>query len=91
MLRDRYARRRLFTFMVLVLLSVGMIAVSDTGPVTELRNGVRFAFTPVQDTLGEGTRSLTSVVDAISEVDTLRRENEQLERGGRSASTTSWR
>ena len=78
MLRDRYARRRLFTFMVLVLLSVGMIAVSDTGPVTELRNGVRFAITPVQDTLGEATNSVTSVVDAISEVDTLRRENEQL-------------
>jgi rod shape-determining protein MreC len=78
MLRDRYARRRLFTFAVLVVLSLGMIAVSDTRPVNELRNGVRFAITPVQDALGEGTRSVPSVVDAINEVDTLRRENEEL-------------
>ncbi len=78
MLRDRFARRRLVAFGVLVMLSVGMIAVSDTRPVDELRNGVRFAITPVQDTLGEATRSVTSVFGAISEVDTLRREKDEL-------------
>lgn len=78
MLRDRYARRRLVTFMVLVVMSMGLIAVSNTAPVIELRNGVRFAITPVQETLAEGTRSMTSVVGAISEVDTLRRENDEL-------------
>lgn len=78
MLRDRFARRRLVAFAVLVVLSVGMIAVSDTRPVDELRNGVRFAITPVQDTLGEATRSVTSVFGAIGEVDTLRREKDEL-------------
>jgi rod shape-determining protein MreC len=78
MLRDRFARRRALTFMVLMMLSLGLIALSDSGPVTELRSGVRFAVTPVQDTLGEGTRSVTSVFGAITEVDTLRRENDEL-------------
>lgn len=78
MLRDRYARRRLFTFAVLVVLSAGLMAVDRTAPVQELRNGVRFAMAPIQDVLGEGTRSVTSVLEAISEVDTLRRENDEL-------------
>ena len=78
MLRDRFARRRLITFLVLTVLSIGLIGLSDTGPVNELRNGVRFAVTPVQDTLGEGTRTVTSIVGAITEVDTLRREREEL-------------
>jgi rod shape-determining protein MreC len=78
MLRDRFARRRLITFLVLVLLSVALINVSDSRPVSELRGGIRFAVTPVQDTLSEGTRSVTSVVGAITEVDTLRRENDEL-------------
>lgn len=78
MLRDRFARRRAITFLVLVVLSVGLISVSDSGPVSELRGGIRFAVTPVQDTLSEGTRSVTSVVGAITEVDTLRRENDEL-------------
>jgi len=77
-MRDRYARRRSITFVVLVVLSLGMIAISGTGPADELRNGVRFAITPLQDTLSDGTRSMTSVLGAITEVDTLRRENEEL-------------
>jgi rod shape-determining protein MreC len=78
MLRDRYARRRLITFIVLVGLCLTMLAASGSAPVAELRNGVKFAFAPVQDTLADGTRSLTSVFGAISEVDTLRRENDEL-------------
>ncbi|MEX1297176.1 MAG: rod shape-determining protein MreC [Candidatus Limnocylindrales bacterium] len=78
MLRDRFARGRLIAFLALIVLSTGLIAISDTAPVSELRNGIRFAVTPVQDTLGEGTRSLTSVVGAITEVDTLRREKDAL-------------
>lgn len=77
-LRDRTARRRAVTFVVLVTVSVGLIAVSDTAPARELRNGIRFAIAPVQDTLGQGTRSVTSVMGAINEVDSLRRENEEL-------------
>ncbi len=78
MLRDRYARRRLITFVVLVVLSVGLIAVDGTRPVSEMRSGVRFAVAPVQDVLSDGTRTATSVLGAITEVDALRRENDEL-------------
>jgi hypothetical protein len=73
MLRDRYARRRLATFVVLVGLSVGLIAVDGTGPVDEMRRGVRFAVAPVQDMLSDGTRTVTSVAGAITEVDCRQR------------------
>lgn len=78
MLRDRYARRRLIAFVVLVGMCLVLIAASDTRPVQELRNGVKYAMAPVQDRLADGTRSMTSVFDAITEVDTLRRENDEL-------------
>ena len=78
MLRDRFARRRLVVFVVLVGLSAGLMAADSTAPVQEVRNGVRFAMAPIQDVLGEGTRSATSVLEAINEVDTLRRENDEL-------------
>ena len=78
MFRDRYARRRLITFVVLVGLCLVMLAASGSRPVQELRNGIRFAFTPVQDRLAEGTRALTSVLGAFSEVDSLRRANDEL-------------
>ncbi len=78
MLRDRHARRRLIAFAILVASCVVMLVVSGSAPVQELRRGVKFAIAPVQDTLSEGTRSVTSVLDAFSEVDTLRRENQDL-------------
>ncbi len=78
MLRDRHARRRFIAFVVLVGVCAVMLVVSDSAPVQELRRGVKFAMAPVQDTLSEGTRSVTSVLDAFSEVDTLRRENQDL-------------
>jgi rod shape-determining protein MreC len=78
MLRDHHARRRLITFVVLVGVCVVMLAASASAPVEELRRGVKFAIAPVQDTLSDGTRSVTSVLDAFSEVDRLRRENRDL-------------
>jgi rod shape-determining protein MreC len=78
MLRDQHARRRLVTFVALVGTCVLMLAVSGSAPVEELRRGVKFAIAPVQDTLSDGTRSVTSVLDAFSEVDRLRVENRDL-------------
>lgn len=78
MLRDRHARRRLSAFALLVGLCVVMLGVSGSAPVDELRRGVKFAIAPVENTLSEGTRSFTSVLGAFSEVDTLRRENQDL-------------
>ena len=48
---ERYPRRRLITFVVLVVLSGAMLMVDESRPVQELRNGVRFAMAPIQDTL----------------------------------------
>ena len=78
MLRDRHARRRLVAFVALLGLCVAMLAVSGSAPVQELRRGVKFAIAPVQDTISDGTRSVTSVLDAFSEVDRLRRENQDM-------------
>ncbi len=78
MLPDRLTRRHLITFVLLVAISGALLMLDGSGPVQELRNGVRFAMSPIQDTLGDGTRSMSSVLGAISEVDTLRRENDEL-------------
>jgi rod shape-determining protein MreC len=78
MLSDRHARRRILTFTVLVGLCLVLLAVSSSGPVQEFRRGINFAVSPVQDTLAEGTRSVTSVLGAIGEIDLLRRENLEL-------------
>jgi rod shape-determining protein MreC len=79
MLRDRHARRRAITFIVLLALCLVMLAISGSGPVQELRRGVNFAVSPVQDTLSESTRSVTDVLGALGEIDRLRHENRDLQ------------
>ena len=79
MLRDRVARRRLVVFAVLVGLCVAMLAASGSNAVAELRRGVNFAFSPMQGTLSDGTRSVTEVLGAFGEIDTLRRANLDLQ------------
>ena len=76
---DRGSRRRAVVFIVLVLISVTLLAVSDTGPVTQLRRGLSFAVAPLRDSLSDGTRSATGFLDALAEVDVLRRENLELQ------------
>jgi rod shape-determining protein MreC len=78
MLRDRYARRRAITFIVLIALCLVMLAVSGSAPVRELRRGVNFAVSPVQGSLSDGTKSVTDVLGAFGEISTLRRENQDL-------------
>jgi rod shape-determining protein MreC len=75
MMRDRNARRRTIVFAGLVAVCLVLIAVSRTTPVQELRRGLTFAVAPVQDTLVEGTRSVTDVLGAFGEIESLRREN----------------
>lgn len=78
MLNDRATRRRLIVFVILLGLCAAMLVVSGSAPVQEFRRGVHFAVSPIQDTLGDGTRSVTAVLGAFSEVDSLRRENDEL-------------
>ncbi len=73
------ARRRSFIFVVLVGICLALLMVSDSGPVQEFRRGVNFAVAPVQGALADGTRSVTRVLGAFGEIDTLRRENVALQ------------
>jgi rod shape-determining protein MreC len=74
-LSDRGSRRRLIVFVILVGLCLAMIVVSGSAPVQELRRGVLYAVTPVQETLSDGTRAVTDVLGAFGEIEGLRREN----------------
>lgn len=74
-LADRSLRRRAIAFVVLVIACLGLVAVSDSGPVRELRRGIGFAFAPVQGSLSDATRSVTRVFGALAEIDSLRHEN----------------
>jgi rod shape-determining protein MreC len=75
MLNDRHARRHVIVFIVLVALCVAMLVVSGSAPVQELRRGVNFAVSPVQESLADGTRAVTGVLGAFGEIESLRREN----------------
>ncbi|MFV2063227.1 MAG: rod shape-determining protein MreC [Chloroflexota bacterium] len=79
MLRAHGSRRRVATFVLLVGLSLAMLAVSGSAPVRELRRGVIFAVSPLQGVLSDGTRSVTQVLGAFGEIDTLRRERQDLQ------------
>jgi rod shape-determining protein MreC len=74
-LRDHSSRRRLVVFGSLVGICLVLLLVSDSGPVQELRRGVNFAVAPVQGSLADGTRSVTEVLGAFGEIESLRREN----------------
>jgi len=77
-LATRAARRRTATFGVLVALSLLLLAVGDTAPVQDVRQGVGYALTPVEAALSGFTNGLTSVAGAIADLDRLRQENDQL-------------
>jgi rod shape-determining protein MreC len=79
MLRERGSRQRVIAFGVLVSLCLVLLALSRTGAVQELRRGVRFAATPVQEALSGATSSVTDVLGAFSEIEGLRRENLDLQ------------
>jgi len=79
MLRDGGTRRRVVVFGLLVGLCLVMLVVSGSSPVQELRRGVNFALSPLQDTLSDSTRSVTDVLGAFGEIDSLRRENLDLQ------------
>ncbi len=78
MLQTRATRRRIITYATLVAVSLLMLAASKTGPLQDLRHGINFALSPVQETLSRSTRSVTSIFNAVAEIDQLRRDNQQL-------------
>ncbi len=57
-----------------------LVAFSNSGPLLELRKGVGFALSPIQDTLRQGTRTATSIFSTINDIEQLRQQNEDLTR-----------
>jgi rod shape-determining protein MreC len=74
------ARREIAVYVALLVICLLLIAFSNSGPLLELRKGVGFALSPIQDTLRQGTRSVTSVFSTINDIDQLRQQNEDLTR-----------
>jgi rod shape-determining protein MreC len=62
-------------FVGLVGLCLAMLVASSSAPVRELRRGFNFAVSPIQEGLAQGTRSVTEVLGALGEIETMRREN----------------
>jgi rod shape-determining protein MreC len=79
MFATRASRRRGVTFGLLLALSLALVGLSRTPPVTELERGLGFAFAPLQGALSGATRGVSSVFDAIAEIDQLRRDNRALQ------------
>lgn len=75
---SRTARRRILAYTLLIALCLVLLGASSAAPFVEFRRGVGFALAPVQATLANATRSVTSVFGAITQIDALRRTNEEL-------------
>ena len=50
-----------------------ILSPANAAPIQELRRGVKFAVSPIQGTLAGATRSVTSIFDAIGQIDQRRR------------------
>jgi rod shape-determining protein MreC len=75
MLANRAARRRWAVFATLLVISVLLMGFSSNPAVREMQNGVSFAFRPLQASLEELSRGVSSIATAISEIDRLRVDN----------------
>lgn len=77
---SKAARRQIALYVSLLVISILLIAFSASGPLLELRKGVGFALTPIQETLRQGTRTVTSIFGTINEIEQLRQSNQDLTR-----------
>src|SRR5688500_17991461 len=76
---SRTARRQTAIYVVLLAVTILLVAFSNSAPLLEVRRGVGFALSPIQDTLRKGTRTVTSLFATIGEIEQLRLRNEELE------------
>jgi rod shape-determining protein MreC len=74
----RTIRRAWTTFGTLLIISVGMMGVSDTAPIQHLQSGVNTALAPVESAVNNVTDTLGSYWSALLQIDKLRTQNEQL-------------
>ena len=74
----RIARRRAVVFSALLGISAVLMLASATAPVAELQRGLAFALSPFTEAVNSVGRDVRSVVDAVAEIDQLRRDNASL-------------
>jgi rod shape-determining protein MreC len=79
MFATRSSRRRGIAYVLLVAVSLLLIALSGSGALTDLRAGIGFALTPIQEALTGLTRGASSLVATVGEIDQLREDNRTLE------------
>lgn len=72
-------RRRIVLYVVLIAMSLLLLAASQSAPIQDVRRGVNYALNPIQEVLAGGARSVSSIFAAFAEVDTLRKENRDLQ------------
>src|SRR2546423_14905895 len=90
-LASRAARRRTIAFAVLVAISLLLMAFSNLAPIRDLQRAVGYAFRPVEVALNGAASSVSSVVDALGEIDRLRRDNEALRQENQKLTTENSR
>lgn len=78
MFKTRSARRQAILYVSLLAITLLLIAFSSSAPLTELRRGVGFAMTPIQNVLRESGRTVSSFFATLGEIDRLRQENRAL-------------
>jgi len=83
MFASRSSRRRGIAYVLLVAVSLLLIALSGSGSLSDLRAGIGFALTPIQDALTGLTRGAGSLVATVGEIDQLREDNRALEADNR--------
>jgi rod shape-determining protein MreC len=74
----RQARRRAVTYVALLATSLVLMATSSNPFVRDLQNGIAFGFKPIEQAIGDVARSVVSIGTAITEIDHIRVENDDL-------------
>ncbi len=78
LLAPRGARRRGIAFAILLGISILLMGISSTPIATQLQRATSFAFQPAQEALSGFARGATSIVSAITEINSLRGQNDAL-------------
>jgi rod shape-determining protein MreC len=74
----RRVRRQWTVFGILLTVSVVFMGASGTGTAKDLQSAANFAFSPVERFLNDATDTVNSYWSAITQIDHLRTENDQL-------------
>jgi rod shape-determining protein MreC len=69
-------RWRIVVYTLLVAMSLLLLGMNNTPQVQDVRRGINYALSPVQQVLAGAARSVANALSAVGEIDQLRRQNE---------------